>query len=262
MNIIVFDTETTSLEKPFCYNVGYVIYDTDNNEKLLSRDYVVEQVWHNPMLFTTAYYADKREIYVSRMRGKKTKMEKFGYITQQMYRDIKDFEVEVGFAYNSSFDVSVFAYNCDWFKTINPLDIIKVIDIRGYVHHAVAFSEEFQNFCDTHGYFTESGNYSTTAETLYRYITNNTDFIEEHTALADSLIECEILTHCCNINCVWGEEYKVYASIPRYELKTFEVISADGEKHTFEYTNKRKITNADGIKLTIKSPTEPKKNPL
>ena len=24
MNIMVFDTETTNLEKPFCYNIGYV----------------------------------------------------------------------------------------------------------------------------------------------------------------------------------------------------------------------------------------------
>lgn len=257
MNIIVFDTETTSLEKPFCYNVGYTIYDTDNDEKVLSKDYVVEQVWHNPMLFTTAYYADKREIYVNRMRSRKTKLEKWGYITQQMYRDIKDFEVAIGFAYNSPFDVGVFTYNCEWFKTINPLDTIKVIDIRGYVHRAIAFTEEFQNFCDTHGYFTESGNYSTTAETLFRYISDNTEFVEEHTALADSLIECDILAHCCRVNCVFGEEYKVYSSIPKYEVKTFEVVDNDGEVYTFQYTNKRKLTNKDGLKFTIR---EPKKN--
>jgi DNA polymerase III epsilon subunit-like protein len=257
MNILVFDTETTSLEKPFCYNIGYTIYDTDNAEKLLSRDYVVEQVWHNPMLFTTAYYADKRELYVSRMRSRKAKLEKFGYITQQMYRDIKDFDISLAFAYNSPFDVGVFTYNCEWFKTINPFDTIKVIDIRGYVHKAIAFSEDFQNFCDTNGYYTESGNYSTTAETVYRYISGNTDFIEEHTALADSLIECDILAHCCGINCVFGEEYKVYATVPRYEIKTFEIIDSEGNEYCFEYTNKRKLPNKDGLKFTIK---EPKKN--
>lgn len=252
MNIIVFDTETTSLEKPFCYNVGYVVYDTDNNEILLSRDYVIEQVWHNPMLFTTAYYADKRELYVSRMRSKKAKLEKFGYVTQQMYRDIKDFDINIGFAYNSPFDVGVFSFNCDWFKTINPLDTLKICDIRGYVHKAIAFDEDFQKFCDTHQYYTESGNYSTTAETLFRYISDNTEFIEEHTALADSRIECEILARCCNINCVYGEAYKVYATIPRYEIKTFEIEDAEGLKYTFSYTNKRKMPNKDGLKFTIK----------
>ena len=44
MNIILFDTETTNLEKPFCYNVGYVIYNTDERKVLLARDYVIEQV--------------------------------------------------------------------------------------------------------------------------------------------------------------------------------------------------------------------------
>ena len=29
MNILVFDTETISVDKPFCYNIGYAIYDTD-----------------------------------------------------------------------------------------------------------------------------------------------------------------------------------------------------------------------------------------
>ena len=70
MIIAVFDTETTSLEKPFCYNLGYCLVDTDTKEKVLKRDYVVEQIWNNLELFSSAYYASKREIYVKAMRGR------------------------------------------------------------------------------------------------------------------------------------------------------------------------------------------------
>ena len=88
MNIMVFDTETVSVNKPFCYNIGYVIYNTDTDEMLAQKDFVVEQIWHNMPLFSTAYYADKRPIYVNRMRAKKTKMNKFGYICKEMIRDL------------------------------------------------------------------------------------------------------------------------------------------------------------------------------
>ena len=43
MNIMVFDTETISVGKPYCYNIGYVIYDTDGKQIVCKRDFVVEQ---------------------------------------------------------------------------------------------------------------------------------------------------------------------------------------------------------------------------
>ena len=56
MNVAVFDTETIGLNKPFCYNVGMVIADTDNGAILKKYEWIVEQIWHNLPLFETAYY--------------------------------------------------------------------------------------------------------------------------------------------------------------------------------------------------------------
>ena len=252
MNIMVFDTETTNLEKPFCYNIGYVIVDTEEKAVVAKRDFVVEQVWHNPMLFTTAYYADKRELYVSRMKARKCIMDKFGYITQKMYRDIVEFGIEHAYAYNSPFDVRVFEYNCEWFKCINPFDNVQIHDIRGYVHKCIAWNEDFQKFCDEYQQYTESGNYSTTAETLFRYLTGDIEWNEEHTALADSDIESAILCECIERGCEWNKDYKVYRSISKSEIRQFEVIDSEGKHHLFEYTSKRHFNNENGLKFTIK----------
>ena len=249
MNILVFDTETANLEKPFCYNLGYVIFNTDEGKVVLKRDYVVEQVWHNTMLFTTAYYANKREIYIGRMRARTAILDKWGYICQRLYRDIVEFEITDGYAYNCGFDEKVFEFNCEWFKTINPLDTIKVHDIRGYVMEKIAKTDEYKAFCEGYELFTESGNYSTTAEAVYRYVSGNTEFIEEHTALADSVIECEILTHCIDLGCEWNTDYKVPRAVERVVAKVFTIVDKDNNTHEFEYTSKRKISGKDGFRL-------------
>ena len=56
-------------------------------------------------MFTTAYYADKRQLYIGRMRARRVLLEKWGYVTQQIIRDIKAFEVQAAYAYNSPFDL-------------------------------------------------------------------------------------------------------------------------------------------------------------
>ena len=237
MNILIFDTETTSINKPFCYNIGYKIVNVETRETLVRRDFVVEQVWQNLELFSSAYYQDKREIYVSRMRARKVIQDKFGYICRQMYRDIKQNEIEHGYAYNSEFDIKVFDFCCEWYKVQNPLDNIKVHDIWGFVSEFISNTEDYQTFCEVNQRFTESGNYSASAENVYGYITRNLYFVEEHTALADSEIESEILFECVDRGANLLEDYKVQRVLARETEK--ELIIKQGENETkFTYVKK------------------------
>lgn len=228
MNVMVFDTETTSLDKPFCYNVGYTIINTIDRIAIVSRDFIVEQVWHNLPLFSSVYYADKRPLYIAEMRKHKTIMDKWGHIMQQMKRDIKSYNVESAFAYNSPFDDKVFTFNCDWFKTQNPFDTLPIYDIRGYANQFITHETEFIEFCEEYSRFTDSGNYSATAETVFQYITANPEFIEAHTALNDSEIEAEILLYCLDKGAELNTEYEVKRILPRRKAKPF-TVKIDGQ---------------------------------
>lgn len=247
MSIVVFDTETTSLTKPFVYNIGYVIA-TDEGETLLARDYVVEQIWHNLPLFNTAYYAEKRPLYVERMRARTTIMDKFGYICRQMARDFKQYGVETAYAFNSSFDEKVFDFNCDWFKCINPFENIPIFDIRGNVHHFIV-DKDYLDFCEIHQEFTENGNYSTTAETVYRYLVNDS-FTEEHTALSDSIIEKEILFYTIRKGAILHQSYSTFKSIERTTEKELHIKTAEQTDYYFSYSKIR--INKDKTEITLR----------
>lgn len=233
MSIVVFDTETTSLNKPFCYNIGYIIL-SDDWETIVKKDFVVEQVWHNLPLFSSAYYAEKRPLYVQAMRSRTTIMNKFGYICREMIRDFKNYGVECAYAYNSSFDEKVFEFNCDWFKCSNPFDTIPVLDIRGNVHEFVC-DDYYRKFCEENEFYTDSGCYSSTAETVYRFLTGMTDWNEDHTALSDSEIEAEILIHTFNCGAECGVQYEVRRSLGQPKTEKILHIIQGEDDYLFNY---------------------------
>ena len=222
MSYIVFDTETTSLDKPFCYDVGYAIFSDDHIEQV-RRHFIIEQTWHNLPLFESAYYHDKRPLYVKLMRSKKAIMDKWGYVMLAMKRDIREYNVTAAYAYNSDFDDKVFTFNCDWFKCNNPLEDIPIYDIWGYVSQFISNTDKYKAFCEQHQYLTDTGNYKASAEIVYKYITDQTDFEEAHMGLYDVDIEAQILHHCFSLGAKNETTYKVVKVLPRLVEKPFTV---------------------------------------
>lgn len=226
-NVIVLDTETTSLDKPFCYDYSWIVMDKETGKIIDFKAFVVEQAWHNLPLFESAYYKEKREKYVQMMRRHEAIMDKFGYIMGKLKRDIHNFDVTEVYAYNSPFDDKVTTFNCDWYKCANPLDNIPVFDIWGYASQYITCSQEYKNFCEENERFTDTGNYKGSAEVVYQYLTGNPDFIEEHMGLFDSEIEGHILFECIQRGAEWAKEYPVNKVLTRPVLKPF-TIKMDG----------------------------------
>jgi hypothetical protein len=235
---MIFDTETTGLDKPFCYDVGYIILNMENFSIEKEAHYVIEQIWHNFPLFESAYYKDKRPQYVKLMQSKKATMDKWGYVMRTMQRDIKKYNIEHAYAYNSNFDDKVFAFNCDWFRCINPLETVAIHDIWGYSSEFITSRKDYLDFCTQYERFTDTGNYKSSAEVVYQYITNNSEFIEQHMGLYDSHIESEILVWCIKNGAEWATDYNVKRVLPRIIKKPFTIKINNVKVLSGEYIKK------------------------
>lgn len=221
--VMIFDTETTSLDKPFCYDIGYSIMDKTTFQIEKEEHYVIEQVWHNLPLFESAYYKDKREVYIKLMRQHKITMDKWGYVMRNIARDIKKYNITAAYAYNSDFDDKVFTFNCDWFKCNNPLETVEIYDIWGYATEFITTTNKYKMFCELNQRFTDTGNYKGSAEVVYQYITQNPDFVEAHMGLFDSQIESTILKYCISLGAEWETHYKATRTLPRLFPKPFTI---------------------------------------
>ena len=56
--------------------------------------------------------------------------------------------------------------------------------------------EDYNTFCYENDYITKNGRKRYTAEILYRFLTNNIEFVESHTGLEDVKIETTIFAYC------------------------------------------------------------------
>ena len=121
-------------------------------------------------------------------------------IKKRMLEDIETFGVNEAYAYNMRFDHTSTKLTQRWltkskYKTFIPSNI-EICDIMKMARDVIAPMPSYKAFCEEHGFLTKHGKPNLKAETVYRFIIDDPDFVESHTGLEDVLIEKDIMAYC------------------------------------------------------------------
>jgi hypothetical protein len=195
--ILLVDTEFITLNKPFVYDLSYLIARKvgDKYITLKSVGNVVKQVYQNKMMFETAYYSEKRKLYVSALKGKTYKQNYLGNILRQLKKDIAEYNVSMVLGYNVNADLRSIGYTSEYLKLNNPFADTKVIDLMPIVVNTICDTDNYKNFAKENKLITEKGYYKMGVESVMKYITNNIYFVEKHLGKSDNENEIDLLNY-------------------------------------------------------------------
>ena len=206
---MVLDTETCPLDKNFegvdpnnmwVYDVGYAIVDK-RGKVYRERSFINADIFLNEkLLMNSSYYANKIPQYWEDIKSGKRVLTSFYNIRKTLLEDIAEFEVEEIYAYNMRFDYLSLNNTERWltksqYRYFLTKDLV-ICDIMKMARDVIAPMPTYKRFCEEHGYMTKNNRVQLKAETVYKFITKDLDFIESHTGLEDVMIEKEILAYC------------------------------------------------------------------
>lgn len=198
---MLIDTETCNdLDCPLLYDFALAIIDLHHNILAKFR-IILTDVFHGEQeLMQSAYYANKLPQYFKAIEnGEVLTMDIW-----ELRAFIRDLSAYYGVsfvcAHNARFDYKstnttlryltkskarfMFPYGVEWWDTMKM------------ANDTICKQKRYIAWCKENGYVCKNGQVRKTAEILYRYITKDSEFEEEHTALSDVLIECEIFWKC------------------------------------------------------------------
>lgn len=224
------DKKKIAITFPLVYDLGFT-FTNGKGEILEKRSFLIKEIFENMELFNTAYYRDKRPIYEKKLKKGEIQLvswmealkelEKFADKAELLCASNATFDFKKAIPFTCNYIFHFYYKNdgkkwldyinrrakrvligCDSAKNpkyLNPVFRLfkkdyKICDLWGIGVERLANNSKYKKFCLKNGYLTNSGQYfSTTVETLYKYLTNNTYFIESHTALEDAVDESFIL---------------------------------------------------------------------
>ena len=203
---IVLDTETCPIDKDFegvtpsnmwVYDCGWAVVDRNGNV-YKTRSFVNADIFLNEKIaMNSAYYQNKIPKYWDEIKSGERVLTSFAKIRKALLEDIAEFKVTEVYAHNMRFDYGTLNTTQRWltkskYRYFFPYDI-KICDTLKMSRQVIANKKKYIDFCKENNYLTARGTPRLTAEILYRFISGDQDFTEEHTGLADAMIEKEIL---------------------------------------------------------------------
>lgn len=198
---LTIDTETAnSLEDPMMYDLGGCIHDKSGRVYETFSFVIYDVFCADRELFNTAYYAEKRPMYEEQIAVGQRKIVSI-YTARRHVRNLcAKYNVKAIIAHNARFDYRATNYTLRYVtKSASRYFLpygVPVWDTLKMAQDTICKQTSYIRFCKENGYCQKNGKVRATAEILYRYITQNNDFIEDHTGLEDVLIEKEIFAKC------------------------------------------------------------------
>ena len=220
--------KNVAITKPLIYDLGWKIVDRNGN--VYNRmNFLISEIFSVPSVFDTAYYAEKRPIYLEKLKNGEIVLTDWQTAMTAFIADL-DMVEAVG-AYNSMFDFkkaipftelyinelySADFHNwlkwqeksCEWLayggKPSGQTEfedsifrfrgkVYPLFDLWGLSCEHILNCDAYKQMCIDNNWQTASGKYfKTSAETAFRFFSGNTEFIESHTAIDDVAIESQL----------------------------------------------------------------------
>ena len=219
-----------AIARPLIYDLGWTITNR-KGEILEQKQYLIAETFSVPAVFNTAYYSEKRPLYLAMLANNETCVKPWNEVMEIFVADLE--KVDAVGAYNSMFDFKKAIpftelyiqklysanyyeweqvqrnicrkianepyqknnekeFDCDNFSFRN--NSYPLFDLWGLATTHLLNTVTYKKRCLDNDMLTASGTYfKTSAEASYRYLMDEYDFDEAHTALDDAIIETFIL---------------------------------------------------------------------
>lgn len=201
--LMTLDVETTNNQigvknapnDGLVYDIGFTIHDKQGNI-YAKRSFAIKEIILDNELMNTAYYKQKLPIYWERIANKEMELTTIWKARQRIHKAMEMFGITEVYAYNANFDYTTLnntvtylsGSSCRWFFPYGT----KICDIWHIACQVLGTQKTFQ----WENVRNERGNLITNAERMFAYLSQEFDFQEEHTGLADAIVETQILARC------------------------------------------------------------------
>ena len=198
---LTIDTETANgLEDPIVYDIGGCIHDKKGNIYETFSFIIYETFYGMKDLMKSAYYANKIPQYETQIKNGERKVVRFNTAKQKIKELCDEYEVKAIIAHNARFDYRSTTRTQRYltkskYRYFLPYGI-PIWDSLKMAKDTICKQPTYQKWCAKNNFLTKNGKPRATAEILYRYISGDVNFKEDHTGLEDVLIEIAITCKC------------------------------------------------------------------
>lgn len=203
---ILLDTETVSKQgETLVYDLAWLVIDNNGNV-IEEHNFIIDEVYSDfPALFDSQFITYDKYLWYSDAlaHGMLESISAFDALNA-LYLSMCEYNVSFVTAYNVPFDLKAIDQTCKCLRVSNPFEVYEcltgnVLDIMDLWRLAKSHivTKPYEQFCVENGFLTDKHKKAkTSAEIVYKWISDDVDFVEDHTALSDCLIEVEIYVKC------------------------------------------------------------------